>query len=84
VEGVALHLHLNAAVGSESLAEEAAVTLERAHVVVLPEFLQQPCGALDVGEQQRDRAARKLRHGQTVQAYGGAAPATSVVSLSQP
>ena len=53
---------------TEGRAEESAVVLERPHVRLLAELLQQPCRALDVREEQGDRAARKLRHGRTDQA----------------
>ena len=68
VERVALHLHLDAAVPGERLAQQAAVILERPHVRLLAELLQQPRRALDVREEQRDRAARKLRHDQAYDA----------------
>ena len=68
VEGVALHLHLDPATGDEGLPEQSAVVLERAHVGFLAELLEQPRRALDVREEQGDRAARKLRHGRTAQA----------------
>jgi hypothetical protein len=58
VERVALHLHLDTAVFGERLPQQPAVILERPNVGPLAEILQQPRGALDVSEEQRDRAAR--------------------------
>ena len=69
VEGVALHLDLDAAPRSEAVPEEPTVILEGPHVAVVAELLQQASRALDVGEEQGDRAARKLRHVQPGQAY---------------
>ena len=58
VEGVALHLHLHSTLAGERLPEQAAVMFERSYVCLFAEPLQQPRRALNVGEEQRDSAAR--------------------------
>ena len=78
VKGVAVHLHLDPAMSGDRLAEEAAVVLERPHVDLLAEILQQPRGALDIREDKGDRAARKLRHHQTREAYDASPPANHI------
>ena len=58
VERIALHLDFDSSVCRERLPQQAAVVLERAHVRLLAQLLEQPRRALDIGEEQRDRAAR--------------------------
>src|SRR6266511_3806113 len=60
-EGVSLRIDLDAAAGREGLPQESAVLGERLDVALLPELLDQPGRALDVGEEESDGAARELR-----------------------
>ena len=59
-EGVALRVDLDAAVGRERLAQRAPVLGERFAVRVRAELPEQARRALDVGEEERDRAGREL------------------------
>ena len=59
-ERVALRVDLDAVVGSERGAEHAPVLGQSLGVRVGPERMKQPRRALDVGEEERDRAAREL------------------------
>ena len=58
-EGVALRVDLDAAVGRERLAQRAPVLGERLAVRVRAELPEQARRALDVGEEERDRAGRE-------------------------
>ena len=73
-ERVALRVDLDAAVCGERLAQKAPVLRERLGVRVWSERVQQPRRALDVREQERDRAGRKLgpheRHIEPSPLYG--------------
>ena len=60
-EGVALGIHLDAAVACEGFPQDAAVLGQRVCVSVA-ELVQQPSRALDVGEEERDGAGRELAH----------------------
>jgi hypothetical protein len=71
-EGVPLRVHFDAGVARERLAQHTAVLGERLDVVVA-ELVQQPRRALDVGEEKRDGATRKLPHGQMIRQQGGSA-----------
>jgi hypothetical protein len=61
-ERVALGVDLDPAVPGESLAEHAAVLLEHVGVALCAELVEQPRRALDVREEQRHGAGRKLAH----------------------
>ena len=61
-EGVALRVHLDAAVGGKGLPEHLPVPGELLGVPLRAELFQQPGGALDVREQEGDRSARQLAH----------------------
>ena len=61
-ERVALRVHLDAAVGGEGLAEHATVLGERLRVRLRPELVQQLRRALDVREEERDRAGGEVTH----------------------
>ena len=60
-ERVALCVDLDAAVCGDGIAYQAPVLRECVRIR-LPEALEQPRRALDVGEEQRDRAAEQIRH----------------------
>ncbi len=60
-ERVALRVDLRAALRAQVLAEEPAVLADD-FAVVVAELLEQPRRALDVGEEERDRAAGKCCH----------------------
>ena len=63
-ERIALRVDLDATLGSAGLADHAPVLGERVGVRLGAELVQQPRRALDVGEEERDRAGRELRaHG---------------------
>jgi hypothetical protein len=47
---------------AQGLAEESALVSENVRVA-LPEFVQQPSRAFDVGEEESDSSSRELRHG---------------------
>ena len=64
-EGVALPVDLGAARVLEGLPEELVVDREDATVVGTPEVLQELGRALDVGEEERDRAGGKRAHART-------------------
>jgi hypothetical protein len=64
-EGVALRVHLDAAVALERLPQQPAVLREGVGVRVA-ELVQQARRALDVGEEEGDSATRKLPHGQMI------------------
>ena len=83
-EGVALGVDLDAAVGGEGVAQEAAVLGQRIGVALGAEGVEQLRRALDVGEQEGDRAgwkvarhvaddAKPLRIGQCAPGSGSAA-----------
>src|SRR5206468_9275056 len=72
-ERVALSVDLDAAVRRRRLAHGPPMLGERVGVTGRPERVQQACRPFDVGEEQRDRALRKLTHG-TDDDYPGAAP----------
>ena len=57
-EAVALHLHLDAAVCREGLAQQGPVRRQRAHVRLAAELLQHARRALDVREEEGDGAPR--------------------------
>ena len=59
-EGISLRLDLDAAMGGEGAPHETAVLDERLHVALFAELPDQPCRALDVGEQHRDGPAGQL------------------------
>ena len=59
-EGVPLRVHLDAAVGAECLSKEAAMLCQRLGVRLLPKLMQEPRRTLDVGEEKRDGAGRKI------------------------
>ena len=61
-EPVAEVLHLDTAVCAERRAEQLVVAIEDLRVAHRPELLQAHRGALDVGEQEGDCAARQLCH----------------------
>ena len=61
-EGVALRVHLDASVAGERLAQDRAVLGELVRVRLGTELVQQPRGALDVREEERDRSAGELGH----------------------
>src|SRR5438067_349006 len=61
-EGVALGAQLDAVVGCNRVAHQAALVVQDASPVV-PKFLEQSGGALDVREQEGDGPARAFRHG---------------------
>ncbi len=61
-EAVSLGLDLDAAVGGEGRPQQPAVLLQQLAVALVPDVAEQAGGALDVGEQERDRSARQLRH----------------------
>src|SRR5205823_4559177 len=61
-ERVALRVDLRPAVRAERLAHDAPVVVRHAAVPVVAELLQEPRRPLDVGEDERDGAAGKLRH----------------------
>ena len=63
-ERVALGVDLDTAVRRRRLAHDPPVLGERVGVARRPERVEQACRPLDVGEEQRDRALRKLAHGQ--------------------
>jgi hypothetical protein len=58
-EGVALRVDLDAIRGAERLAQQQSVLGQRVRVSVGPERLEQAGRALDVGEQEGDRARRQ-------------------------
>ena len=60
-EGVALGVHLDAAVPRERISELPPVLGEHIRVA-LTELVQQSCRPLDVGEEKRHRSARKSLH----------------------
>ena len=60
-EGVALRVHLDPATCDERFAQDAPMLREHVRVS-LAQLVQQPGRALDVGEQKRDGAGRKLGH----------------------
>ena len=60
-EGVPLCVDLCAALVAEMLPQEPAVVADDVAVGV-PELLEQPRRALDIGEEKRDRAAREHTH----------------------
>src|SRR5437867_11236167 len=62
MEAVTLHLHLAAGMALERFAQQSPVRLERLHVALAAELLQQAGRALDIGEQQGHGAARQLSH----------------------
>jgi len=49
----------------EGSAQEAPMLSEHLRIAIA-ELLEQPRRALDVGEEERDRATRKLPHGQMI------------------
>ena len=57
-EAVALHLHLDAVVRREGLAQQCPVRRQRAHIRLAAELLQHARRALDVREEEGDRASR--------------------------
>jgi hypothetical protein len=59
-EGVALRIHLDAAVRGEGLPQRLPMLAERLGVRVRAERVQQPRRALHVGEEECDRAGREL------------------------
>ena len=61
-ERVALGVDLGSTLVAEALAEQLPVVADDVAVGV-PELLEQPGRALDVGEEERDGASRKRRHG---------------------
>ena len=61
-EAVPLRVDLAAIVSRKGLAEESALVSENVRVA-LPEFVQQPSRAFDVGEEESDSSSRELRHG---------------------
>jgi hypothetical protein len=80
---VALDVHLDAVVGGERLAEAPVVLLEERSVRVAA-LLQQPHPPFDVGEEERDCAGRKLRHGATLACYSPTASATASSYANRP
>ena len=60
-EGVALRVHLDAALRRAGRAHDPPVLGERLVVRLVPELVQQPGRALDVGEEERDRARKEAR-----------------------
>jgi hypothetical protein len=58
---IPLGVHLMAALGGDRGADQPLVLGQNLRVA-LPQRLDQPRRTLDVGEQERDRAARKLTH----------------------
>ena len=56
-EGIALRVHLDTAVRSEHLPQQAPMLREHLSVLVA-ELVQQPGGTLNIREQERDRAGR--------------------------
>ena len=59
-ERVALRVDLDPAVGGESLPQRTTVLGQRLRVRLRPERVKQPRRALDVGEEERDRAGREV------------------------
>jgi hypothetical protein len=59
-----LRLHLDAAVTLERVAQDATVVRQDRRVAVA-QLVEQACRALDVGEQERDRALRQFAHGRS-------------------
>ena len=57
-EAVSLHLHLDAVVRREGLAQQCPVRRQRAHVRLAAELLQHARRALDVREEEGDGAPR--------------------------
>ena len=60
-EGVALRVDLDAALGSACLADRPAMLGQSFGVGIGSELVEQPRRALDVGEEERDRAGREIR-----------------------
>ena len=60
-EGISLGVHFDAVFGGASLADDAAVFSERVCVRLRAELVQEPRRALNIGEEERDRAGRKIR-----------------------
>ncbi len=60
-ERVALSVDLDAAVSGEGGSQRTAMLGERVGVGVRPERMEQPCRALDVGEEERHSAGRQVR-----------------------
>jgi hypothetical protein len=59
-EGVALGAHLDPPVAGEGLAHKTAVLGQGLRVCLGPQLVQEPRRALDVGEEERHRASRKV------------------------
>jgi hypothetical protein len=53
----------------EGSAQEAPMLSEHLRIAIA-ELFEQPRRALDVGEEERDRAAWKLPHGQMIRRFG--------------
>jgi hypothetical protein len=60
-EGVAFGADLNASALGDGFAHDRRMLVPDGRVSIA-ELLEQPGGALDVGEQERDRPGRQLRH----------------------
>jgi hypothetical protein len=60
-ERVSLRVHLDAALCGACLADQPPVLRKRLCVRLGTEVVQEPCRSLDVGEEEGDRAGRKLR-----------------------
>jgi hypothetical protein len=58
-EGVALRVDLDPAVGAECASEHSAMLTQRIRVLV-SELVEEPCRALDVGEEKRNYPSRKI------------------------
>jgi hypothetical protein len=64
-KGIALGVHVEPAVPGERLTQHAVVLGQHVRVA-LAQLAQQERGALDVGKEKRDRAARKPAHGHMI------------------
>ena len=69
-EGIALSVDLDAATGCKGLAQGAPVRGQGLRVVV-SEVVKQPRGALDVREEEGDRAMWQLPHGEMIRQKEG-------------
>jgi hypothetical protein len=60
-EGVALGIYFVAAMGGEGGPEQTLMLAEHLRIA-LTKLLEKPCRPLDIGEEERDRAARQISH----------------------
>ena len=70
-ERIALRVHLDPVVRVERRAQLPPMLRERSGVRLRPKLVQQPRRALDVREEERDRAAGQLAHASSLDGWRG-------------